>query len=265
LTPSAPPSPLAPSPPQRHTTCQNDEIIRPSSTEELSAAIKEAVAHAAAAGRPLKMRTTHEGFGTIQSFPCAIQPTTPWASTAFDPNNATRPYVAGILMDKMTKVLSFDTPGNKMRVQAQMPLKQFFQEATKVGLSPPRSSLPWWQGLTLGGIYSTSSHGSGLNTTSMIVSALTGRRRGQCGRARGSPRLARPPLLPLLLPLRLDRPLTPTAPPYPHPRLTPPPVRLGVRGDLGRLQGRGPPQPQGQPRGGRAVRRHRPVWRHHRV
>lgn len=162
------PAPPAP-PPQRWTTCNNDEIIRPRSTQELSAAIKDVAARAAAAGRPLKMRTAHSGFGTIQSFPCAVQPHTPEAKSAFDPANPTRPLVVGILMDHMTRVLSVDKAATVMRVQAQIPLRDFYTNATAVGMSPPRSSLPWWQGLTLAGIFASSSHGSGLNTTSMIV------------------------------------------------------------------------------------------------
>jgi len=163
---STPPPP--PPPPQLHTTCQADELIRPSTTEELAAAVKEVAARAAAAGRPLKMRTTHDDFATMQSFPCSIQPHSPEAKSAFDPSNPTRPLVVGILMDKMTQVLSVDAENHVMSVEAQMSIKDLFAAATANKLSPMRSSLPWWQGLTLGGIFSTSSHGSGLNVTSMM-------------------------------------------------------------------------------------------------
>lgn len=155
---------------QRHTTCDTDEIIRPTSTAELAEKVKEVAARAAAAGRPLKMRAGKSGFGTIQSFPCPVQPHTPEAVSAFDASNATRPLVVGILMDNMTQVLEADTEGLTMKVQAQITLRDFYKAANAAKLSPPRSSLPWWQGLTLAGIFTTSSHGTGLNTTSMLVS-----------------------------------------------------------------------------------------------
>lgn len=83
----------------------------------------------------------------------------------------------------MDKVLAIDQDKRQMRVQGQITLKDFYAAATAAGLSIPRGSLPWWQGLTLAGIMATTSHGSGLNTTSMIVSART-RLLGSDGRRR---------------------------------------------------------------------------------
>jgi FAD/FMN-containing dehydrogenase len=77
-----------------------------------------------------------------------------------------------IMMDKMTKVLSVDKDKKQLRVQAQMTLKDLYATADANDMSTPRSALPWWQGLTLAGVFSTSSHGTGNNATSMIVSAL---------------------------------------------------------------------------------------------
>lgn len=74
-------------------------------------------------------------------------------------------------MDKMTKVLSVDSAKKQMRVQAQMTLKELYAAADAADMSTPRSALPWWQGLTLAGVFATSSHGTGNNVTSMIVSA----------------------------------------------------------------------------------------------
>ncbi|KAI8472152.1 MAG: hypothetical protein J3K34DRAFT_415296 [Monoraphidium minutum] len=151
-----------------HTTCLTDQLIRPASTAELSAAIKEVAAKAAAAGRPLKMRTAHTKFATMQSFPCPIQPADPKTGVRPTTKRADAPYVAGIMMDKMTKVLSHDKATNLLRVQAQINIRELLEYGNANGISPPRSSLPWWQGLTLGGIFATASHGSGLHVTSMI-------------------------------------------------------------------------------------------------
>lgn len=75
------------------------------------------------------------------------------------------------------QVLAVDKATRRMRVQAQITLKDLYPAATAAGLSVPRGSLPWWQGLTLGGIMATSSHGSGLNETSSVVSSGRG---GDC-------------------------------------------------------------------------------------
>jgi FAD/FMN-containing dehydrogenase len=85
------------------------------------------------------------------------------------------------MMDKMTKVLSVDKGKKQLRVQAQMNLKDLYATADANDMSTPRSALPWWQGLTLAGVFATSSHGTGNNATSMIVSA-TPRTRAQCFR-----------------------------------------------------------------------------------
>lgn len=147
-----------------HTTCTSDELIRPSTTAELADAIKAVAARAKKEGRALKMRTAHDAFATMQSFPCAIQPSDPQAAQKLEKG----PLVVGILMDKMTKVLSLDKATNQLKVQAQIPIKGLLEYATENGISPPRSALPWWQGLTLAGIYATASHGTGLNVTSSL-------------------------------------------------------------------------------------------------
>jgi FAD/FMN-containing dehydrogenase len=77
------------------------------------------------------------------------------------------------MMDKMTKVLSVDKDKKQLRVQAQMNLKDLYATADANDMSTPRSALPWWQGLTLAGVFATSSHGTGNNATSMIVSVCS--------------------------------------------------------------------------------------------
>jgi hypothetical protein len=141
-------------------------LVRPSSTEELASAVTSLVARAASEGRPLKMRATRDGFASIPSFPCATQPSDPNPFAAYPKP----PLVAGLLLQNMNKVLAIDAEKRQMTVQAQMTLKEFYTAATAANLSIPRASLPWWQGLTLAGVMATTSHGTGLNVTSMIVS-----------------------------------------------------------------------------------------------
>jgi len=126
------------------------------------------VARAESEGRPLKMRATRDAFATMQSFACSRQATDPDAAT-FGSVDGKAPLVVGLLLNKMNQVLAVDKEKHQMTVQGQIILKDFFAAATANGMSVPRASLPWWQGLTLAGIMATTSHGSGLNQTSMIV------------------------------------------------------------------------------------------------
>lgn len=77
----------------------------------------------------------------------------------------------------MNKVLAVNKEAKQLKVQAQMTLKNLYDAADAAGLSTPRSALPWWQGLTLGGVFSTASHGTGNNATHMIVSVQQLRKR----------------------------------------------------------------------------------------
>lgn len=83
-------------------------------------------------------------------------------------------YDCRLMLENMNKVLGVDTEKKQIKVQAQMTLKGLYDAADAAHLSTPRSALPWWQGLTLGGVFSTSSHGTGNNVTHMIVSVAYG-------------------------------------------------------------------------------------------
>ncbi|WIA15659.1 hypothetical protein OEZ85_002285 [Tetradesmus obliquus] len=147
-----------------HVTCPSDELVVPEDTAQLAAAIKSLRARAAAEGRPLKMRPARRGFATMASFACGPQPTlvNPFLV------DGKKPMVVGLMLEKMDKVLAVDKEKQQLRVQGQMTLKGFYEAADAAGLSVPRFGLPWWQGLTLGGVFSTASHGSGNNVTHMI-------------------------------------------------------------------------------------------------
>lgn len=70
----------------------------------------------------------------------------------------------------MNKVLNVDKDNKQLKVQGQMKINEFYEAANAARLSVPRESLPWWQGLTLAGVFATASHGTGNNVTHMIVS-----------------------------------------------------------------------------------------------
>eukprot|EP00878_Enallax_costatus_P025086 GHUV01026807.1.p1 GENE.GHUV01026807.1~~GHUV01026807.1.p1 ORF type:complete len:612 (+),score=124.44 GHUV01026807.1:250-2085(+) len=146
------------------TTCQTDVLIRPDSTQQLASAIKDVKARAAKEGRPLKMRAARFEFATMNSLPCGRQPT---MVTPFTVGGKT-PLVVGIMMDQMNQVLHVDHAKLQLKLQAQMNLKGLIAAADANDMSIPVTAVPWWQRLTLGGIFSTASHGSGNNATSMI-------------------------------------------------------------------------------------------------
>lgn len=91
------------------------------------------------------------------------------------------------MLEKMNKVLAVDQAKKQIKVQAQMTLKGLYDAADANNLSTPRSALPWWQGLTLGGVFATSSHGTGNNVTHMIVSIRSLLHFCLCLCSRGSP------------------------------------------------------------------------------
>lgn len=78
------------------------------------------------------------------------------------------------MMDRMRQVLGVNHQKQQLRVQGQMTLKDLYATADANGMSTALSSLPWWQGLTLAGVFATASHGTGNNATSTIVSFVGG-------------------------------------------------------------------------------------------
>lgn len=125
-------------------------------------------------------------FASIASFPCIQQPSDPPAAANGSAAAAAKPALrVGVMMDRMSRLLAVDKANNQISVEAQMTLKELYAAANAHGLSVPRMSLPWWQGLTLAGIHATSAHGSGNNVTSMIV---RGRALGRGARSRAGAR-----------------------------------------------------------------------------
>jgi len=78
----------------------------------------------------------------------------------------------GVLQDKMNSTVAHDPQKHTMTVQAGMKLRELAAEATRLGMSIQVGSLPAYAGLTLGGVLSTSGHGSGDQATSNICDTL---------------------------------------------------------------------------------------------
>ena len=135
-------------------------MLRPTSTAELAADIAEIRKRAADEGRPLKLRASHNLFGSTVSFPC------PSGLVGAD---GKPPLLVAVVMDRMTKVLSVDKAAAQMNVQAQMAVRDLVAAVKEAGLATPRSTLPWWAELTLAGVMSTTAHGTGFNVTHQLV------------------------------------------------------------------------------------------------
>lgn len=78
----------------------------------------------------------------------------------------------GVLQDKMNNTVAHDPQKHTMTVQAGMKLRELAAEATRLGMSIQVGSVPAYAGLTVGGVLSTSGHGSGDQATSNICDTL---------------------------------------------------------------------------------------------
>eukprot|EP00882_Tetradesmus_deserticola_P001995 GHRQ01002140.1.p1 GENE.GHRQ01002140.1~~GHRQ01002140.1.p1 ORF type:complete len:593 (+),score=177.48 GHRQ01002140.1:42-1820(+) len=156
--------------------CTADSMPVPTSTKEVAAIVGQYYAKAQA-GQPVTLRVSRPKFHSTATFVCPVAPTTlrsaavaqeraPW------PRAEKAPLEVAILQSKLNKVLAVDKQQYTMRVGAGMRLTELLPAATKAGMSAQIGSLPAYQGLTLGGILSTSAHGSGDRTTSSLADAL---------------------------------------------------------------------------------------------
>jgi FAD/FMN-containing dehydrogenase len=93
-------------------------------------------------------------------------------SNASKSDSAKKVVSVGILQDKMNKTVVYNASKHTMTIQAGMKLREFAAEATRVGMSVQVGSLPAYAGLTVGGVLSTSGHGSGDQATSNVSRTL---------------------------------------------------------------------------------------------
>lgn len=78
-----------------------------------------------------------------------------------------------LLNDKLNSVLSVDSAKHQMRVGPGMDMGRLFKAATANEMSVQLMTLPFYSGLTLGGILATASHGTGDRTASALVDMVT--------------------------------------------------------------------------------------------
>jgi FAD/FMN-containing dehydrogenase len=101
-------------------------------------------------------------FHSTAIFPC---PNQELALPQNDGTNSVHPssdvFSVAILNDKLDQVVAVDAAKHQMTVGAGMDMNKLFKHATENSMSVQLMTLPFYAGLTLGGILSTASHGTG--------------------------------------------------------------------------------------------------------
>lgn len=121
------------------STCRVAAVARPSNEGELLAAVSSAV-----------VKRQHMKAVTVYSH------SIPKLSCPGGPAGAG----LAISTDLLNKVVSVDLASNRMTFEAGITLRQLLDAAAARGLALPYT--PYWQGVTLGGMLGTGSHGSSL-------------------------------------------------------------------------------------------------------
>jgi hypothetical protein len=154
--------------------CYVDALVRPTTTNELADAVKQLRAGAAAAGKPLKIRTSRAHFHGTSTFGCpgAFGPGygSPVPFTDPSASSSVAPSTAGVLVDALDKVLSVDRSNYQIVVQAGLRVDKLLQWAEANGMSMERGAPTTYAELTISGVIATGGHATGYNITSNFVS-----------------------------------------------------------------------------------------------
>jgi FAD/FMN-containing dehydrogenase len=147
-------------------------VLFPVGTEDVSAAIiNQTAAAAAAGGVSVKIRASHRNFHSTSPFTCPGKSSNMYATTGADTSNSSTASTRTVtlLLDNMTNVLLVDKEKRLVRAQAGMFISKLLKVAGDNEMSVPLGSIPQFGDLTLGGVLLTGAHGSGLNKTSSLV------------------------------------------------------------------------------------------------
>ncbi|WIA43108.1 hypothetical protein OEZ86_009627 [Tetradesmus obliquus] len=135
--------------------CRATEVLAPTSTEQLAAAIKSYAK--LATKQPVHVRATHKYYHSTASFPCA-------AATAGQhhlPADSSAAMTVDVLMQGMDQLVTADAAAKTITVQAGMTVSSMITIAKQQGLAVPLMAVPNYGGLTIGGIMATAATGTG--------------------------------------------------------------------------------------------------------
>ena len=149
--------------------CYADAVLLPSTTAEAAANVAGVVAAAVAnTGSPPKVRATSSIYHSTSPFPCPLayggglgSPLPPTYGPLPPSTSSAAPKTAALLLDSLRGVVSIDEATGEIAVLSGTRLWQLYAWAAEHNLSPPRGVVPVWNDLSVGGVVSASSHGSG--------------------------------------------------------------------------------------------------------
>lgn len=162
--------------------CTSDVHLAPKSTEEVSHLVKEllVVSHNSTSQNSLKIRATRHDFHSFAGFVCAGKRfntkrefTHPKINSDENVDNNKPPGSVTMLLHLMNRVISVDTELHQLTVEAGITLQTMVDAAQANGMSMTAGVSPAYGNLSLGGVISTSAHGSGLGVASIIGDLVT--------------------------------------------------------------------------------------------
>lgn len=174
--------------------------MRPSSTQELAAALKQLVG-GAKAPRGAKVRVSRAHFHGTATFNCPgafaggrgsplgfVQPYAPsglvpvaafaassgsgsggGGSSKPPARSEAAPTLVAVLLDGMKRVVSVDRAARRATVEAGLRVDELLAWAEASGFSLERGAPSTYAELTIGGVLATGGHGTGFNVTSNLV------------------------------------------------------------------------------------------------
>lgn len=147
--------------------CTSDKHASPTNTQDVSDLVKKLIS----TGSPVKLRATRHDFHCENGLVCPGHRSNTKrefrAEQTLDPNLDT-PASLTILLHLMNRVLSVDTANSRLTVEAGITLQALVDAAQANSMSVPAGVLPAYGNLSLGGVISTSAHGSGLGAASIL-------------------------------------------------------------------------------------------------
>lgn len=160
--------------------CTSDKHVTPTSTQDVSDLVKELIVSSPdekSTRRPMKVRATRHDFHSMAGFVCAGHRANTKREFSqqnnLDQNLDSMPTSVTLLLHLMNRVMSVDTANLQLTVEAGITLQALVDAAQANGMSIPAGVLPAYGNLSLGGLISTSAHGSGIGTASIIGDLVT--------------------------------------------------------------------------------------------
>lgn len=143
--------------------CTSDLNATPNSTQDVSDLIKLYTSR----NKPVKIRATRAGFHSSSGFVCPGKRDSSkeaFKRTELAPSPQHHPDSISKLLHLMNRVVSVDPEHHQLTIEAGMTVLDLANAAEANNMSIRAGAFPVYSNLTVGGIITTSAHGSGLVT-----------------------------------------------------------------------------------------------------